>query len=179
MKLNSGEVSKLLGVSVSTIQRWVKQLELPMERNERGHYIFKKEDVDLLKLIHKKIQEGVLLQDIVPQCEKKVRKATIKTTEENDKAVEMLMVKINEFETRLNTKADSVTSYQLLQHRKEIEDLQNQLHTLANRITELESKLNPPEAPEQPPVLEESFKNKKKTGKKKLVSTLFGFLANL
>ena len=51
-KMNTSEVAKLLGVSSSTIQRWVKQLELPMERNERGHYHFNQEDIDLLKNIH-------------------------------------------------------------------------------------------------------------------------------
>jgi chromosome-anchoring protein RacA len=178
MKMNSGEVSKLLGVSVSTIQRWVKQLELPMERNERGHYIFSEEDVDLLKQIHKKIQEGVLLQEIAPQCDKKFRKGSVKT-EENDKSIEMLMMKLNEFETRLNTKADSVASYQLLQHRNEIEDLKNQVQDLISKISELEGKVNPPELPGKPPVLEQSHKEKKKPAKKKLVSSLFGFLANM
>lgn len=43
--MNSSEVAKHLGVSTSTVQRWVKQLNLPMERNERGHYTFKEEDL--------------------------------------------------------------------------------------------------------------------------------------
>ncbi len=176
--MNSSEVSKLLGVSVSTIQRWVKQLELPMERNERGHYIFKEEDVNLLKEIHKKIQDGVLLQDIAPQCEKKNRKGSTRKVE-SENAVEMVMLKINEMETKLNAKADSVTSYQLLQHRNEIEDLQNQIQTLIKKFAELESKINHPEAPKEPEAFEHRNKNKKKPRKKNLVSTLFGFLANL
>jgi chromosome-anchoring protein RacA len=45
--MNTSEVAKLLGVSTSTIQRWVKQLELPMERNERGHYHFSSEDIEI------------------------------------------------------------------------------------------------------------------------------------
>ncbi|MCL6573756.1 MAG: helix-turn-helix domain-containing protein, partial [Bacillus sp. (in: Bacteria)] len=38
--MNTSEVAKLLGVSSSTVQRWVKQLRLPMEKNDRFHYHF-------------------------------------------------------------------------------------------------------------------------------------------
>lgn len=58
--MNTNEVAKLLGVSASTIQRWIKQLQLPMERNERGHYHFSQEDIELLKEIHEQLQNGTL-----------------------------------------------------------------------------------------------------------------------
>ena len=54
--MNTSEVAKLLGVSASTIQRWVKQLGLPMEKNERGHYYFCSDDINLLKEIHEQLQ---------------------------------------------------------------------------------------------------------------------------
>jgi chromosome-anchoring protein RacA len=141
-ELFTSEVAKLLGVSQSTVQRWVKQLGLPMEKNERGHYLFKKEDIGLLKEIKEQIQKGILLQDIHPIEDKKVRKGSFKLTE-NDKVVENLVTRMMDLETKLNAKADSVASYQLLQHRSEIEELQNHIKILMERIENLENQMKP------------------------------------
>ena len=168
--MNSSEVAKLLGVSVSTIQRWVKQLELPMERNERGHYLFKEEDIEMLKAIHKQIQQGVLIQDIAP---KKQRTGTIKPVEHNE-AIEKLTAKITELESKLNAKADSVASYQLLQHRREIDELQTQVRNLLDRISTLENQLSPPPVIEKPLVHDQTNVTRK-AKKKNIVSSLFGF----
>lgn len=171
--MNTSEVAKLLGVSVSTIQRWVKQLELPMERNERGHYLFKEEDVEILKQIHQKIQEGIPLQDIAPYCEKKVRKGSVKA-DDNGKTIEILSTKIRELETKLNAKADSVATYQLLQHRRELEDLQHEVKTLITKVSNLEEQLK--RSAEHEKTLKRDQLNKpKKTKKKNIVSTFFGF----
>jgi chromosome-anchoring protein RacA len=172
--MNTNDVAKLLGVSASTIQRWVKQLQLPMERNERGHYHFNNEDIDLLKNIQEQIQSGVLLQDIAPVQEKKSRKGTVKTIE-NTVELERLFTIVTELETKMNTKADSVTSYQLLQHRREIEDLQNQVKDLTKLVDSLQSQvaeLKKFSLPEKPLVLDDS---KVKRKKKNIVSSLFGF----
>lgn len=172
--MNTSEVANLLGVSSSTIQRWVKQLELPMERNERGHYYFNHDDIELLKSIQAQIQNGVLLQEIAPVKEKKTRKGTIKAVE-NNAAVERLFTIVTELEAKVNSKADSVTSYQLLQHRREIEELQGQIKELTNQVEQLQSKLNellPPASIDKTLVFDQD-KGKKK--KKSFVSSLFGF----
>lgn len=174
--MNTSEVAKLLGVSTSTIQRWVKQLELPMERNERGHYHFNSEDIEVLKKIHEQLQNGILIQEITPVKEKKViRKGTVKPVEENQ-ALEKLAAKVSELEMELHSKADSVVSYQLLQHRREIEDLQAQVNELSGQLEHFQkllSKLNIPNQIEDPIVFDSS-KGKRK--KKNIVSSLFGFL---
>ncbi|WP_043932114.1 MerR family transcriptional regulator [Bacillus sp. EB01] len=136
--MNSSEVAKHLGVSTSTVQRWVKQLNLPMERNERGHYTFKEADLPLLEEIRDKIQSGALLQDIAPFKDPSPRKGTVKAVEIHPDVEELLM-KFNDMERRLDGKADSVTSYQLLQHRREIEELQKTVAELAATITTLQS----------------------------------------
>ncbi|MEH7106688.1 MULTISPECIES: MerR family transcriptional regulator [Bacillaceae] len=173
--MNSSEVAKLLGVSVSTIQRWVKQLELPMERNERGHYLFKEEDIHMLKEIHDQLQNGVLLQDITPVKDKKqTRKGTVKTAE-NDQAMDMLNERVKVLEQGLHTKADSVASYQLLQHRRELEELQELVSHMSKQIEQLQTEINmlkKPDQPEKPYVLDHG---KVKRKKKNFVSTLFGF----
>ncbi|MDF2855657.1 MAG: racA [Neobacillus sp.] len=172
--MNTSEVAKLLGVSQSTIQRWVKQLKLQMERNERGHYHFNDEDITLLKSIQDQIQSGTLLQDIAPVQEKKVRKGAVKTGE-NNAEVERLFTIVGELEAKVNSKADSVTSYQLLQHRREIEELQDQILVLTNQLDLLQSQFNEIKTtiyPDKPLVFDNG---KVKRKKKNLVSTLFGF----
>ncbi|MFP7299432.1 MerR family transcriptional regulator [Neobacillus niacini] len=173
--MNTSEVAKLLGVSASTIQRWVKQLELPMERNERGHYHFNNEDIDLLRNIQTQIQNGTLLQEIAPIQEKKSRKGTVKASPETNAELERLYTIVSEIEAKVNSKADSVASYQLLQHRREIEELQGQVSGLLKQVETLESQLfelKKSALPEEPLVLNQG-KNRKK---KNLVSSLFGFL---
>ncbi|MCM3724141.1 MerR family transcriptional regulator [Neobacillus cucumis] len=174
--MNTSEVAKLLGVSASTIQRWVKQLELPMEKNERGHYHFSSEDIHQLKEIHEKLQAGTLLHEISPVGEKKsIRKGTVKAVE-NDKAMEKLFEKVQELELSLHAKADSVASYQLLQHRREIEELQDQVKKLTQQMEHLQGQLNELNSPLQTekPIVFEQTKAKRK--KKNFMSSLLGFL---
>ncbi|PFO04768.1 chromosome segregation protein [Bacillus sp. AFS076308] len=174
--MNTSEVAKLLGVSASTIQRWVKQLELPMEKNERGHYHFSSEDIHQLKEIHEKLQAGTLLHEISPVGEKKsIRKGTVKAVE-NDKAMEKLFEKVRELELSLHAKADSVASYQLLQHRREIEELQDQVKKLTQKMEHLQGQLNESTSPLQTekPIVFDQTKAKRK--KKNFMSSLLGFL---
>ena len=170
----TSEVAKLLGVSQSTIQRWVKQLGLPMEKNDRGHYLFNQDGIELLKGIQEQIQNGVSLQDINPDQKNKPRKGTIKATIENDNVIEKLLSKVTELENRLNAKADSVASYQLLHHRGELEELQNQVKTLMDRIDTIENQIKPASKIDMPLVLDQP-RYTKKTKKKNIVSSLFGF----
>jgi chromosome-anchoring protein RacA len=172
--MNTSEAAKLLGVSASTIQRWIKQLELPMERNERGHFHFSQEDIELLKSIQEQIQNGTLIQDINRVDTKKIRKGTIKTMD-NHHDLEKLANKVSELEVSLNAKADSVASYQLLQHRREIEDLQKQLIVLSKQVETLQNQLIMPEKPsqiEKPPVFDPASLKRKK---KNIVRSLLGF----
>ncbi len=170
--MNSSEVARMLGVSISTVQRWVKQLELPMDKNERGHYIFNEENVELLKTVQEQIQNGALLQDIAPLYMKKPRKGIVK--QHSEEGIEKLSARIGELEVKLNAKADSVASYQLLQHRQEIEELQNQIQLLCSRIEVLENERKVKSASEKPLVLDQPVKPRK-VKKKNIVRFLFGF----
>lgn len=174
--MNTSEVAKLLGVSASTVQRWVKLMELPMEKNDRGHYHFNNKDIELLKEIHEQLQNGILLQDIAPVMEKRgIRKGAVKRSGEKETAIEMLVTKVSELEINLNTKADSVASYQLLQHRREIDDLQNQVTQLSLELERLQIQIKAMSTPTQidkPLVLNDGKVRRKK---KNIVSSLFGF----
>ncbi|EKN65750.1 polar chromosome segregation protein [Neobacillus bataviensis LMG 21833] len=173
--MNTSEVAKLLGVSSSTVQRWVKQLRLPMEKNERGHYHFSSEDIHLLKEIHEQLQNGTLLHEITPVNEKKnVRRGAVKSVE-NEQALEKLAAKVSEIEICMHAKADSVASYQLLQHRREIEDLQDQVKILTRQLELLQNQFNELNKPTQTEKLSVFDHSKVKRKKKNFVSSIFGF----
>lgn len=172
--MNTSEVAKMLGVSASTIQRWVKQLELPMDKNDRGHYFFNEKDLELLKTIQEQVQNGMLLQDIAPVREKNPRKAVLKQIAATDEGYDKLWLRISDLEVRLDGKADSVATYQLLQHRQEIEELQDQMKLLLNRIEILENEKKVITAGDKPLVLDSPTKPRK-FRKKNIVSSFFGF----
>ena len=137
--MNTKSVAEMLGISTRTVQRWVKQLNLNMARNDLGHFIFTEENIEQLKQVKKQLDEGILLQDIT--LEKSKRSGIVKNSqpEKNKEEIqEVLEDKISLLETSLYQKADSVVSYQLLQHRREIEELQEQVSYLTGRLSDLE-----------------------------------------
>ncbi|WML60198.1 MerR family transcriptional regulator [Neobacillus sp. PS2-9] len=173
--MNTSEVAKSLGVSSSTIQRWVKQLELPMEKNDRGHYHFSNEDINLLKKIHEELQTGTLLHDITPvRTKKSARKGAVKAVE-NEEALEKVWKKVNELELGINSKADSVASYQLLQHRSDIEELQSQVNELTSQLRLLQEQLAEQrnQSKKEKTMVIDSSKERRK--RKNMIGSLFGF----
>ncbi|MBD1379680.1 MerR family transcriptional regulator [Metabacillus arenae] len=133
--MNTSAVAKELSVSTKTIQRWVKQLNLPMERNELGHYFFTDKDIDLLREVQTQIHNGVLLQEI--QVTKPKRTGHLVEKKEATIDDEWLE-RLKEVERKVNEKADSVVSYQLLQHRQELEELQEKIKSLQMQLDELQ-----------------------------------------
>jgi len=169
--MNTSAVAKLLGVSSSTVQRWVKQLGIDMERNELGHYLFNEEDIQLLKQVQEQLNNGVSLQE-VSVGKKTQRKGAAKQI---DPAAGKLLERIQVLEQKMNSKADDVVTYQLLQHRREIEDLQTQLKEMSAKIEKLEAeRASKNNSIENLIVLDEE-KKKPKPKKKNVLSSLFGF----
>ncbi|MCY9672578.1 chromosome-anchoring protein RacA [Bacillus pumilus] len=151
--MNTNEVAKEIGVSSKTIQRWVKQLNIPVARNELGHYEFHEDIVQLLKEVKHQMSEGVILQDIrLPIHAETVQQLSpAAETDGSTKRIEALEEQVNqliqqqlhstdvekrlqELERKLAKKADEGVSYQLLQHRREIEDLNTKLERLTERL---------------------------------------------
>ncbi|WP_339191695.1 chromosome-anchoring protein RacA [Bacillus sp. FSL K6-1003] len=182
--MNTNMVASELGVSAKTVQRWVKQLNLPAERNELGHYSFTAEDVQTLKSVQKQISEGTALQDInVPRSNKKrtgflvqkINSDTEKRLEQLEQKLDTLLqqkqeengllARIEELERQLKQKADEGVSYQLLQHRREIDDILADLQSMTSQMKEFTAQPTPETA---------ASSEKIKTRKKPLLS-LFKF----
>lgn len=159
--MNTADAANELGVSTKTVQRWVKQLQLPASRNELGHYFFTKDDIAILKEVKEQLKNGTPMQDVTVKRPKKtflIKKNEMVQTEEpapplNERLEErlqrfleheqlereLLQKKIAELERKLEQKADDVVSYQLLQQRRELEEERQQIKHLEQKISELES----------------------------------------
>lgn len=168
--MNTGAVAKLLGVSQSTIQRWVKQLQLNMTKNDLGHYAFSEEDIQILKKVHEQLNAGVLLQE-VKVADKKSRQATLRHSKKTD---DELLARMDMLEQRLNAKADDVTSYQLLHHRHELEELHEEIQRLHERIHILEQKNMMQMSPIPPDQSSATIFPKKRIKKRNILTMLFG-----
>lgn len=157
--MNTGGVSKLLGVSTSTIQRWGKQLQLELEKNELGYYLYRKEDIEALKNFQVQVQKSSYPQE--NKIKRRTRRGTTKVAE-NRSEHHQLIDKINKLEQELNQKADSVVSYQLLLQRQEIEELQTQLEKLQRLLEDiLHSKAFQPPTKNNEPSIQSERRQKK------------------
>lgn len=167
--MNTNAVSKLLHVSARTILRWVKILELQLERNELGHYLYTDEDVKQLKRFQEKIQQGIPTEHAAATIIKRDKPSQFSARKENH---QKLIVKIKELENQLENKADAVVTYQILQHRSEIEDLKEQIQALNKQIEKLTK--TQPERKNTNTEFEQPEQKLGRPRRRKLISSIFG-----
>lgn len=158
--MNTTDAAKKLGVSTKTVQRWVKQLQLPASRNELGHYFFTDDDIAVLEDVKEQLKNGTPMQDVTvnrpkkkflvkrhdadqPNAPEHVSQAIEETVQRflrhEQLERELLQKKIAELERKLEQKADDVVSYQLLQQRRELEEEREHIKALELKIRELEN----------------------------------------
>jgi chromosome-anchoring protein RacA len=138
MELKTSNVAKRLGVSPKTVQRWVKKYNIPCQKNEAGHYVFDAETLALLEQI--KFEHGAALEEFDTEEESEkdtVCPETFFATYVQPQ-LDKLTSRLQHAERKLEQKADEVVSFQLLQHRQEIEELTAYIHQLEQRLAHLE-----------------------------------------
>jgi chromosome-anchoring protein RacA len=140
MELKTSNVARRLGVSTKTIQRWIKKYNIPCQKNDAGHYVFDAEAIALLEQI--KFEQGAALEE---GCDMDIE-TTVKETLCSDDIfethmkphIEEIAERLQSVERKIEQKADDVVSFQILQHRKEIEELVEHIQQLESRIAQLE-----------------------------------------
>ncbi|MBW9218621.1 MerR family transcriptional regulator [Anoxybacillus ayderensis] len=130
MELKTSAVAKRLGVSTKTVQRWVKKYNIPCTKNEAGHYVFTNEAIEQLE------------------------KYKFLGVDEEEK--EHIEQRLDELERKIEQKADDVVSFQLLQHRREMEEMLQHIQQLEQRIAELERQK------QAEPIIEQRTKQKRR-----------------
>jgi len=145
-EMNTSALAKRLGVSTKTIRRWIKNFDLTCNRNEHGHYVFSEEDYKLFCSIRDQLKNGTPSNEVeVHQVRKgniRFMNGTIQLQPPQQQQLASLMDRIERTEEKIDQKADDVVSYQILQHRKEIDELSQKLEKLESYILHLEEKLH-------------------------------------
>lgn len=137
--LKTKDVSRVLSVNPTTIQRWVKYFELPCEKNEHGHYLF--DDTNILQLKEIKQQLSIGL----PMSQVQITHLNQTESFEQTKLDHVLLKfdqmaeRLDYVESQLEEKATNVVNIQLLQHRRELEKLHNLVENLKAEINELKT----------------------------------------
>lgn len=135
--MNTSSVAKKLGVSSSTVKRWVKQLELNLEKNEMGHFTYRQEDIEVLEAYQVQQNEALQVYNEIAAGKDYIRKGSIHSSIVDENTV--LLNRIKCLESIVQSKADQVVEYQILQHRREMEEMQETIEKLAEKIRLLES----------------------------------------
>lgn len=166
--MNTNTVAKRLNISPSTVKRWILTYGLKVDRNEHGHYVFSEDHLLQLSDIQEQFQASVPAHQFTAGTSK------VDPPAETDYKEEIL-AKFKNLEMQMSQKADSVASYQLLQHRGEIEDLHKAVAKLTARIEELEHNQNGGTSPSESMLVFDQQKSAKKPRKKKLLNMIFSF----
>ncbi len=142
--MNQATLAEKVGVSTKTIRRWIKYFDLDCKKNDHGHYIFDETDYLFFCEIRDQIRNGIPKDELnlKPRRRGIVREvkevsATIEQPTFQDQLAE-IMKRLERNERKLDEKASEVVSYQLLQQRKEIEELQQKITNLEVYIEVLE-----------------------------------------
>lgn len=133
--LKTKDVSNLLGVSPNTVIRWVKNHNIDCQLNEQGHYVFDSAHVEQLKSIQLELKAGRKKEQATEERAEMVPRHVF------NRKVKEMMEKIEALEYQLHQKADDVVTYQLLNHRKEIEEMNKILLKMEQRVANVEEKL--------------------------------------
>ncbi|MCH1625120.1 MerR family transcriptional regulator [Ferdinandcohnia quinoae] len=141
--MNTAELAGIVGVSTKTIRRWIRDYNIPCQKNEYGHFIFTDEDLTFYNQIRDQLKNGTPNDEIKAKV-KQPRKGTVRTMQKGtDQPVEQLVAKllerVEQNERRIESKASDVVSYQLLQHRNELDELQKKVKQLEDYIQVLEN----------------------------------------
>lgn len=138
--MNTAMLAAKVGVSTRTIQRWIKHFDLPYDKNENGHYVFTNHDYQIFCKIRDDVKKGMTFAEIKKKTPRRgIMKQMTKTMEQPIQLqLTSILERLEINEKKIEQKASDVVSYQLLQHRKEIEELQQKVEKLETYIQKLE-----------------------------------------
>ncbi|GGE59685.1 hypothetical protein [Priestia taiwanensis] len=128
MVYKTNDVAEKLCVKSKIVHKYAK--ENSIQKNELGHYIFSDEDIIAIKnyisTTRKKTSTPSIPPELIQSLQHQLHSLT-KRTDENER--------------KLSHKADEGVNYQLLHHRKEIEELRSLVAEMGARLESLESQL--------------------------------------
>ncbi|KFM99942.1 chromosome segregation protein [Bacillus clarus] len=159
MEYKTPFIAKKLGVSPKAVVRIAQQLNLTIEKNKYGHFIFTQSDLDQM-LEHHRAQ--IEQEQIRPIQEKPAHEF-----EQLAAQLNAITKRLDRMEEQMLDKANDVVTYQLLQHRREMEEM-------LERIQILEAGLKKEEPLYIIPDTKPTYEREKKPKRRKMIFSIFG-----
>ncbi|WIG29623.1 chromosome segregation protein [Bacillus toyonensis] len=160
MEYKTPFIAKKLGVSPKAVVRIAQQLNLTIEKNKYGHFIFKQDDVDQMLEYHRSQIEH-------SQNSQPTQKTSSNDFEQLAIQLHTITRRLDRMEEQMQDKANDVVTYQLLQHRREMEEM-------LERIQKLEASLKKEEPIYITPDSKPTYEREKKPKRRKMIFSIFG-----
>lgn len=133
--LKTKDAAKLLAVSMTTIKRWAAMFPNFFPKDRFGHYTFSEQQISMLSHIKDQINLGEPLESIHLDAfhdEQMSISSQENPIEPSDhEPMSKLLTRMDHIERTLEQKADEVVMFQLLQQRKELEELRLMIKEVA------------------------------------------------
>lgn len=137
--MKTHEAARELGVSSQTVIKWIRHYNIDCAKNERGHFDISKENIKQIREAHN------------IQTRSSARKGHVQSSADFDaleaqiqemcKQMGSMMGRIAENDRRIEEKAGEVVTFQVLEHRTEITNLQKKIYELEERLAMVEEQL--------------------------------------
>ncbi|EOP70527.1 chromosome-anchoring protein RacA [Bacillus cereus] len=179
MEYKTPFIAKKLGVSPKAVVRIAQQLNLTIKKNKYGHFIFTQGDLDLMLEYHRsQMDQPHNSQTTQKTSSNDVEKlktqvnTIVQNTSSNDfkqltAQLTTITRRLDRMEEQMQDKANDVVTYQLLQHRREMEEM-------LERIQKLEAALKKEEPIYITPDAKPTYEREKKPKRRKMIFSIFG-----
>ncbi|EXX87782.1 RacA protein [Paenibacillus darwinianus] len=186
--MKTKDMAQTLGVSQTTVKRWVARFPDAFRKDRYGHYAFSEQDIERIRYIQLMVEQGLGLDEItLPQADINPALQPAAAAEEPCDAggdagshpvglTDDLLMTVARIEAALAQKADEVVSFQYLKQREELEDLRSTVERLMEKVEALRKQLAPlPAAAAESPASAEGVSPGHRRRKRSLLRTLFPF----
>lgn len=172
-------IAKKLGVSPKAVVRIAQQLNLTIEKNKYGHFIFTQDDLDQMLEYHlSQIEQSQNnhptqktssndVEELKTQVNTIVQNISSHDFEQLTAQLNTITRRLDRMEEQMQDKANDVVTYQLLQHRREMEEM-------LERIQKLEATLKKKEPIYITPDTKPTYEREKKPKRRKMIFSIFG-----
>ncbi|WP_312503209.1 chromosome-anchoring protein RacA, partial [Bacillus luti] len=135
MEYKTPFIAKKLGVSPKAVVRIAQQLNLTIEKNKYGHFIFTQGDLDQMLEYHRSQMEQTEttqptqktsssdVEELKTQVNTIVQNSSSNDFEQLASQLNTISRRLDRMEEQMQDKANDVVTYQLLQHRREMEEM--------------------------------------------------------
>ncbi|MEH7464521.1 chromosome segregation protein [Bacillus thuringiensis] len=163
MEYKTPMIAKTLGISPKAVIRLAQQIGLELKKNKFGHYVFYEKDLQQML----DFQRSAPSHKHEPSSYHAAEAAPSNEMQQFIKELKHISLRLDRLEEKLQDKADDVVSYQLLQHRNEMEEMHAKIDQLETALKRKESIYITPEVA--------AAKQEEKPKRRKMILSIFGF----